>query len=385
MAPQSRFEIRTLQVILAASVVPAVLAAEQGTIAVSSASSSLGLPEVDSKYFVIFENVLAFLTAAFVINFFLGYRENKGFSNQVVASMLPIVEEEFSHVGVDEAGTRLMKDGFCDSFFYASGRRYTTGMTAALELRNRQDFLATISRMFQSSMADRCTLTLPLRSDYAMEPVSFLLVKPKELERLRKAFELRATACVRAVEEMAGEVRIVRNMPGGFTVLADHDGVVSSVLTGSVRELIAPIAKYVHFVQMTDCGKGWDLYAEAAGPRYVRIVFDLPATNQAELDSVVQSMIKLAVMLVDMSANLSLSKAARARAMDLRNRIAAEKEKERLQLVRERHEEKKMVKRKAEAEAAEKRLAGDPVKQAKAMEKQRKKEVKQRMKKATRK
>lgn len=219
-----------------------------------------------------------------------------------------------------------------------------------------------------------------------MEPIALLLIRAKELERLRNSYDLRTTACVKGVEDMAGHVRDVKTLPGGFVVLADHDGVVSAVLNTAVRGLLMPVAKRLHSVQVTDSGKGWDMYAEAAGPRYVRIVFDLPTGGgQEEMDEVVRPLVEVALALVDMSGNLSLSKVTRAKAVQLRKRILAEKEKERLAKRKDELEEEKEIKKKAEAEAEARRVAGDPGKQARALEKLRKKELKQRMKKATRK
>lgn len=375
--------------VFAAGIVPVVLSAGAGAAAgatataATDAASSLPPSINNTQNLILLEIFLAILTVSFVLNFFRGRRKNAAISQQVLSSLLPLARQEFSHVGVDESGTGVQMDGFCDGYIYASGRRYTTGMTAALELRNRQDLLATLSRLVQPSMADRCTLTLPLAAGHAMEPVSLLLAKPKELERLRN--DLRPSACVKAVEDMAGEVQTVRSIPGEFTVLADHDGVVNAVLSSEVRGLISPVAKYVHFVQITESGKGWDAYAEAAGERFVRVVFDIPDEGQTEMDAVVQRMVMLAVLLVDMSASLSLGKAAKAKAVALRNRIAVEKEKERQALLRKEAEERKNEKKKEEAEAAERRVAGDSKKQAKAAEKERKREIKQRMKKATRK
>jgi Protein of unknown function (DUF1682) len=364
---------------VAAAVLPLVASAEGGV----DASEALGLPVVDAVYLSMFERLVALLVVAFAVNFAVGLRTNYQLGGRASAILDALLAEEFASIGVDEKGTRLAKDGPCDFVYYASGRRHTTGLTAAFELRNRQDLLACILRVFQPSMKDRCVLTLPLSADFAMEPVSLLLIKPKELERARSGGE-RTSACVAAVEELAGEVRTLTALPGRFHALADHDGVIKGVLSEPIRALLAPVAAAVHFVQLTDSGRGWDVYSEQAGRRFVRLVFDLPVASVEEMHAVLEPMVAVALALVDLSAKVKLSPAARTKALELRKRAADAAQKALLKAAREAQDEKRLAKKRADETAAEARTAGSAAKQAKALDKKRRDEVRARMKKATR-
>lgn len=332
----------------------------------------------------ILEVVLAAFALIYAVNLVLGWSANTALIPPLISVLDPLLAAQFSKIGTDEQGTRFVKDGACDFVYYATGRRYATGLTAAFELQNRQDLFARAARLFQASMADRCIVTVPLSEDYAMEPVSLLLVRAKELERLRNGGE-RATASLAAVEELAGEVRAIPTLDGKFHVLADHEGVISAVLCDRVLDLLRPVASGLHSLQITDSGTGWDAHSADAGPRFVRLVFDLPVAGEAAMRAALAPMLETALTLVDMSARVRLPTAARARAVELRKRASAQKQKLRQKELREANEEKKLNKRLAAEEALEKKTAGSAAKQAKALEKKRKDELKQRMKKATKK
>jgi Protein of unknown function (DUF1682) len=339
---------------------------------------------LDPRNLSILELILAGLVVVFVVNFIQGFLANAGLIPHLLAVLDPLLEPQFTQLGVDKAGTRIVKDGACDFVYYASGRRYATGLVAAFELQNRQDLFARTMRLFQSTMKDRCVLTIPLAADYAMEPVSLLLVRKKELERLRNSGE-RTSACLKEVEELAGEVRTLHQLPGGFHVLADHEGVVSAVLSERVLRSLAPVAGALHSLQLTDSGNGWDVYSDGVGPRFVRLVFDLPVGGEAEMRAVLEPMVGVALGLADLSAKVRLAPAARARAVDLRKRRGEAREKLRQRELREELEEKRLEKKRAQEEATDAKNVGDSAKQAKVLERKRKQELKQRMKKATKK
>lgn len=349
-----------------------------------SATEVAGMPMMDPRGMSTLEGILTMAVILFVINFVQGFRVNMGLIPQLIAVMDPILETQFSKLGIDDAGTRFIKDGACDFVYYATGRRYATCLTAAFELQNRQDLFARVARLFQSSMKDRCVLSIPLAADYPMEPVSLLLVKSRELERLRNSGE-RTSACLRAVEEIAGEVGSFTSLPGKFHVLADHEGVVSAVLNKRIVSRLEPIASGLHSLQITDSGNGWDIYSEQVGPRFVRIVFDLPVTGVYDMRAVLEPMLGVAVDLVDMSANMKLAPAARTRAVELRKRAEEQRQKQRQKELREANEEKRLEKKRAAEKASDEKTAGSAAKQAKAAEKKRKLELKQRIKKASRK
>lgn len=370
-------EMRAATLVTAGASLLPLLAAGDGT-------SETGLAMIDPHGLSILEVILAGFVLIFALNIVQGWRTNTALIRPLISVLDPLLEAEFSKLGTDEKGTRFVKDGACDFVYYATGRRYATGLTAAFELQNRQDMFARAGRLFQASMADRCVITVPLSTDYAMEPVSLLLVRAKELERLRNGGE-RTTASLAAVEELAGEVREIPSLDGKFHVLADHDGVISTVLCDRILEHLRPVTSGLQSLQLTDSGTGWDSYSRHAGSRFVRLVFDLPVTSEAAMRDTLAPMLATALDLVDMSARLRLPSAARARAVELRKRASAQKQKQRQIELREANEEKRVSKRLAAEQALEKKTAGSAAKQAKALERKRKDELKQRLKKATKK
>lgn len=342
----------------------------------AQASAKLGVPFVEAKYLTAMELALAIFSAVFLVNFVLGWRANSGIGDKAVSILNPTLLPQFAKIGIDEK-TALVKDGPADFCYYASGRRYCTGIYAWMELQNRQDLFARILRVFQPSMDDRCVLTVPLSLDN-MEPISLFLVKPAELKRLKGGGET-PSACVKAIEDIAGEVRQLASLPGKFHVLTDHEGVISAVLTDKIMSKIEPIASHIHSIQVTDSGRGWDMVSRQAGTHYVRAVFDM---KPDDIDVVLKEMTEAVLMLVDAAANVKLPAAARTKAAALRKRIAAKREKERLAIAREEASERRAKEKRAAEEAKMEALKGSAAKQAKFEEKKRRQEVKQRMKKA---
>jgi hypothetical protein len=109
----------------------------------------------------------------------------------------------------------------------------------------------------------------------------------------------------------------------------------------------------------------------------VRLVFTLPS-NTASTGNVVTPMVKLAMHLVDASATVKLSYAAKTRGMELRRAAKADEDKIRMKKLREDAEQRKIEKRMAEDAKVSKLSAAQ---QAKYDEKVRKRAMMRRMKK----
>lgn len=338
-------------------------------------SERIGALDVESFNMAVFEGALAIIVLLFVVYFIFGWEKNKLLADTAVVVLNQHLESQFACLGADPSRNALVKDGPGDYIYYATGRRYTSGLTAMFHFQNRVDMLARISGLFERTVKDRCTLFLPLMNNFEMEPISFFIVKKKELERLRNAGE-RAANAVKKVESLAGDVNELGFLGDDFIMLSDHSDVITSMMPLSIRSTALSIAPCLQSIHVTDMGASWEPQSSDVR-RLVRLVFDVPSASKVEeYDAILRPVLKIALWLVDACASVKLPSAARNRAMDLRRRTAQEEERARMKIRREEAELRRIEKRKAEDDTIAK-LSSD--KQAKYDEKKRKREQRARL------
>lgn len=126
---------------------------------------------------------------AFVVNYFIGKRENENIALAWVTKFAvrgSIFDKNFSLVGVgkDEDSPLLLKEGQNVFKFYASGRRFCQGLVATLELKRRHDL---ISRVFDVVVGRKDEVRIEVfMNDEAMDQVVFALAKRREVKRVQK-------------------------------------------------------------------------------------------------------------------------------------------------------------------------------------------------------
>jgi Protein of unknown function (DUF1682) len=350
-------------------------------IVASPAPGSLldSIPDIDPVWMKGFELMLVILIIVYVINYFIGASQNQALADSAVAALNSALVSQFACLGVDGKKYALLKDGPANFVYYATGRQFTTGLIIALDYSHRMDLLYRFASLWETPLADRCTLFLPLVDDFAMEPISFFMSRRKELERLRVAGDLTSSG-VKAIESLAGVVVGSDDLSymgsDEFVILADHADVISAMLPRHAQDLLASVAPVLQSIHVTDSGAPWD-HQCAGTKRMVRLVFTLPS-NTASTGNVVTPMVKLAMHLVDASATVKLSYAAKTRGMELRRAAKADEDKIRMKKLREDAEQRKIEKRMAEDAKVSKLSAAQ---QAKYDEKVRKRAMMRRMKK----
>ncbi|CAK9165417.1 unnamed protein product [Ilex paraguariensis] len=154
----------------------------------------------------------------FIINYFTGKKENENIAlawATKFATKDSIFEKNFSLLGIGEAedSPLLLKEGQTVFKFYASGRRFCTGLLATMELQSRHDL---ISRLYNMVVPCRDEITFEVyMNDDAMDQVVFALAKKKVAKTMQKE--------VSDLQRFAGLV----NPPSGKKWVVDELSVIS--------------------------------------------------------------------------------------------------------------------------------------------------------------
>lgn len=336
--------------------------------------------DLDEGTFQLFEMFMASLCMLFGVVFYVGVRNNHSLATSTAENLSRLLASQFAFIGVGEVdgpkNKKLFKDGHTLYYFHASGRRYARKFTAVLELSRRMDMFVLLSALFnpQAMNNDTCTFVVPLSNDFTMETLCLFLVKKKLLAKLRAKEE---DETMKPVEELAGHVGPVADLPEDFTVLTEHQDVINAVLTDSIKNLLTEedVAKHFLSLHITDNGASWDSQS-VNSKRLVRVSFELPK-DVTLVDALVEKMTHLTLTVVDMAPKVRIAQMGKKKALDLRRKIAAEEER---QKQKKRQEELAAERERAKKEREEAIYKMSADKQAKYEEKKRKKAMRNRAK-----
>lgn len=145
------------------------------------------VPKKPSSYLI--EIVSVSFLIMFLINYFTGKRENENLALSWAAKFATkdsIFEKNFSLLGVGEGedSPLLLKEGQNVFKFYASGRRFCSGLLATLELKSRHDLISRVYN-FVVPCKDEITFEVYMNDD-AMDHVVFALAKKKAAKGMQK-------------------------------------------------------------------------------------------------------------------------------------------------------------------------------------------------------
>lgn len=330
--------------------------------------------ELDKRSIQLFELFLVALVGVYCVVFYAGSRQNYRRASAVADSLTKLLDSQFAYFGVNDKGKRLLRDGQAVFWCHASGRRYTTGLSAMIELEPRMDMFAVLSNFIQPRARDRCTFFIPLR-DFPMEPMSLFLARKKELLRLKAIDDGKA---LEEVKLLAGEVVEVSGLPNDFVAMTEHPDVTTALLTDSVRKALQSFVDELQSVHVTENGAAWEPQSQAS-KQLIRVSFTIPSQRE-KVHDVLSAAVRLSTLLIETCARAKLSAVARKKAVELRKQIRSEEDRER-QKKRQAEMAAEREKRKKEREEAVYKMSAD--KQAKYDEKKRKKAYRERLRKAT--
>ncbi|KAH9751060.1 hypothetical protein KPL71_014131 [Citrus sinensis] len=329
---------------------------ESKNVAVSKKSSSYKIEFVCVTFLIMF-----------VINYFTGKRENENLALAWAAKFATkdsIFEKNFSLLGVGEGDDSplLLKEGQNVFKFYASGRRYCSGLLATMELKSRHDL---ISRFYNMIVPCKDEISFEVyMNDEAMDHVVFAVAKKKVAKAMQKE--------VRDLNRFTGGLMAAPS-GGGKKWVADELGVVSEskevagdLITDAVLEQVFGEKAFEKhgkdFISMhfSDQHPG-------THRKMLLFKFALPdANNMADMTRLVA----LVPYYIDLIGRYKLSPQARSKTEAARQKAAQEAYKE-LQNARQEALQRKKADRKKMIEEADAKLSAEAIRKKEAKERAR--------------
>ncbi|KAL2231404.1 uncharacterized protein At5g49945 [Sesamum indicum] len=300
----------------------------------------------------------------FTINYFTGKRENENLAlawASKFATKDSIFDKNFSLLGVGDTDDSplLLQEGKNVFKFYASGRRFCSGLLATMELKSRHDL---ISRLYNMVVPCKDEITFEVyMNDDAMDQVVFALARKKLAKTMQKE--------LRDLQRLAGLV----NPPNGrkwvadeLQIVAESKEVAGDLITDAVLEQVFGDKAFDKF------GKGFismhfsDQYL-GSNKKMLVFKFALPdANHMADMTRLVA----LVPYYIDLIGRYKLSSHARSKTDAARTKIAQEIYRE-LQNARQEALQKKKAEQRKKLEEAEAKLSAEALRKKEAKDRAR--------------
>ncbi|KAJ4966097.1 hypothetical protein NE237_017946 [Protea cynaroides] len=316
------------------------------------------------RYYTIEIVCISFLIC-FVINYFIGKRENEKIALAWAAKFATrdsIFDKNFSLLGTGDGKDTplLLKEGQNVFKFYASGRRFCQGLVATVELQCRHDL---ISRVYNLIVPCKDEITFEVyMNDDAMDHVVFALAKKKAAKVMQKE--------VRDLQVYANLVSPPSNrkwVVEDLAVISESKEVAGDLLNETVLDQVFGDKAFEKF------GKGFismhfsDQHS-VTQRKMLLFKFALPDANH------MADMIRLVALVpyyIDLIGRYKVSSQVRSKTESARSKAAQEAYKELLNARQEALHKRRAEKRKM-IEEAEAKLSAEALHKKEAKERARK-------------
>ncbi|KAL2477569.1 hypothetical protein Fot_46583 [Forsythia ovata] len=335
---------------------------ESDLISPKSEVSEVAVPRKLTSYSV--EIVCVSFLIMFTINYFTGKKENENLAlawASKFATRDSIFDKNFSLLGVGETedSPLLLKEGQNVFKFYASGRRFCSGVLATMELKSRHDL---ISRLYSMVVPCKDEITFEVyMNDDAMDQVVFALARKKLAKTMQKeAGDLQRFAGL--VAPPSGRKWVAEELQ----VVSESKEVAGDLITDAVLDQVFGDKAFEKF------GKGFismHFSDKHMGLNKKMLVFKfaLPdANNIADMTRLVA----LVPYYIDLIGRYKLSSQARSKTETARLKVAQEIQKE-YQNARHDALQKKKSEQRKKMEEAEAKLSAEALRKKEAKERAR--------------
>ncbi|KAL0422248.1 UNVERIFIED_CONTAM: hypothetical protein Slati_3247700 [Sesamum latifolium] len=324
--------------------------------------SDAKFPKKLTSYWV--EIVCVPFLVLFTINYFMGKRENENIAlawATKFAAKDSIFDKNFSLLGVGETedSPLLLKEGQNVFRFYASGRRFCSGLLATMELKSRHDL---ISRLYNTVVPCKDEITFEVyMNDEAMDQVVFALARKKLAKTMHKEErDLQRFAAL--VTPPSGRKWVAEELQ----VVSESKEVAGDLITDVVLDQVfgdKAFEKFgIGFISMhfSDQHLG-------SNKKMLVFKFAMPdANNMADMTRLVA----LIPYYIDLIGRYKLSSHARSKTEAARLKVAQEIYKE-LQNARQEALQKKKAEQKKKLDEAESKLSAEALRKREAKERAR--------------
>ncbi|KAL2460547.1 Protein of unknown function (DUF1682) [Abeliophyllum distichum] len=324
--------------------------------------ADVSIPRKLTSYSV--EIVCVSFLIMFSINYFTGKKENENLAlawATKFATQDSIFDKNFSLLGVGdtEDSPLLLKEGQNVFKFYASGRRFCSGVLATMELKSRHDL---ISRLYSMVVPCKDEITFEVyMNDDAMDQVVFALARKKLAKTMQKeAGDLQRFAGL--VAPPSGRKWVAEELQ----VVSESKEVAGDLITDAVLDQVFGDKAFEKF------GKGFismHFSDKHMGLNKKMLVFKfaLPdANNIADMTRLVA----LVPYYIDLIGRYKLSSHARSKTETARLKVAQEIQKE-YQNARHDALQKKKSEQRKKMEEAEAKLSAEALRKKEAKERAR--------------
>ncbi|KAM7252334.1 hypothetical protein ACFE04_024217 [Oxalis oulophora] len=301
----------------------------------------------------------------FLINYFTGKKENENLALSWAAKFATkdsIFDKNFSLLGVGEGDDSplLLKEGQNVFKFYASGRRYCTGLLATMELKSRHDLISRLYN-FVVPCKDEISFEVSMNDD-AMDHVIFAMAKKKAVKVMQKELP--------DLQRFAGMVSVPTGkkwVAEELAIVSESKEVAGDLITEVVLDQVFGDKAFEKF------GKGFiSMHFSDQHPgshrKMLFFKFALPdANNMADMTRLVA----LVPYYIDLIGRYKLSSQARSKTSPAREKIAQEAYKE-LHYARQEALQRKKADRRKMIEEADTKLSAEALRKKEAKERAKK-------------
>lgn len=300
----------------------------------------------------------------FTINYFTGKKENENLAlawASKFATKDSIFDKNFSLLGVGDTDDSplLLQEGKNVFKFYASGRRFCSGLLATMELKSRHDL---ISRLFNMVVPCKDEITFEVyMNDDSMDHVVFALARKKLAKTMQKE--------LRDLQRFAGLV----NPPNGrkwvaeeLQVVAESKEVATDLITDAVLDQVFGDKAFEKF------GKGFismHFSDQQLGSNKKMLVFKFALPDENNMADMTR-LVALVPYYIDLIGRYKLSSHARSKTEAARAKVAQEMYKEQQNARQDALQRKKAEQRK-KLEEAEAKLSAEALRRKEAKERAR--------------
>jgi hypothetical protein len=300
----------------------------------------------------------------FAINYFTGKRENENIALAWAARFATkdsIFEKNFSLLGVGEGDDSplLLKEGQNVFKFYASGRRFCSGLLATIELKSRHDL---ISRLYNMVVPCKDEISFEVfMNDESMDQVVFALAKKKLAKTMQKD--------ERDLQRFANLMPPPSNRKWVFEDLAaisESKEVAGDIITEAVLDQVFGEKAYEKY------GKGFismHFSDQNPGTHAKKLMFKFAIPDVKHMADMTR-LVALVPYYIDLIGRYKLSPQARSKTDGARQKVAQEVYRE-LQNARQEALQKKKADRKKLIEEAEAKLNAETIRKKEAKERNR--------------
>lgn len=188
----------------------------------------------------IMEICLILIALVYFVNIFVGKKVNAKLVSMWLAEALPLLKENFHHLGFgEEPNLSLSQIKYHEFEFYASGRDNCHYAFMNLRTKRRQDVICGGILGVLWPETDRLILDIPIESDL---PLEILVVRHNHVKRT-----------LQEMPNLKGLVEAQKQFPKThLTPMAESSETVDAVFTKKFTNALEKYEKYLEFLHVTD-------------------------------------------------------------------------------------------------------------------------------------